>query len=131
MRSWIESTSNESSSDDSSSQVNSGKKDRYSTDRDPLVTMSRWRFGQNYEHTQIVQSGNFQLLIVMTHNLSHKLRFIVLFKLNSFLMRYFNFLFGNTSHNLFKVGNSVEKSLNNYKEKYVKLKICQIYYTFL
>jgi len=50
VRSWISSTS------EGDSQVSSGKHSSYSTNRDPMVTMSRWRLGQDFQHTQIVQS---------------------------------------------------------------------------
>ena len=51
VRSWINSTS------DGDSQVSTSKHSSYSTNRDPMVTMSRWRLGQDFEHTEIVQSG--------------------------------------------------------------------------
>ena len=52
VRNWISDTIN-------AEDVKTVGKSKYSTNKDPIATMTRWRFAQKFEHTQFLQSGNF------------------------------------------------------------------------
>ena len=56
MRDWISDTIN-------AEDVKTVGKSKYSTNKDPIATMTRWRFAQKFEHTQFLQSGKIMLVL--------------------------------------------------------------------